>query len=601
DPDDYEPGRVDVEAAHERPEPAAEPVLLPDEAEDLHGADEKRDEHRQPGDGQVVVDLADRAGEGPVVGEVHEAPVGGVEQAHAGGEQDGQRQDRVERQPAADRRAGQHQQRDLGGGVEPEPEQDADRVDLPGGIHPARERAEDPVHQAALGQLLLEFLVVVGTPAHLPEHLENPGQHDQVERGDEVEEGSRHPGADDPGEAVQAGVLVADLGAHRADAEVQQHGEHEDHRGVTEGEEEADRQRPLALAHQLARGVVDRRDVVGVEGVPHAQGVGQDPGAEPEDLRGGDVIVPAYRGGQHRPAQDVQPDDRPRHPPGAGPFGRGERVPDSCQPAVRPGRQISHRGASRRWSARTVRAVPSLRSPRPGSWGRSPWRAWFAPCRPVMSGPDGGCLPGVRGAPFAAGCCWAAWSAFRSPNRCLYASLWGLRSSISKSANSGPSPSRRSFIAPSAIWRRSRRARPAWAAILGSSFGTRPTSAITARTSSLGMDRSNPAQLPPRPPDLSGDNSSPASPAYGSGCSRARRRSLAHTMNSPASTSTAQVPPRINMVTGSGLGLAAPAIRNTPKISTRRHLANRSWVKIPARFSMMISTGTSNASPKASI
>src|SRR5262249_17469694 len=58
--DHYEPGRVDVEAAHERPEPAAEPVLLPDEAEDLHGADEKRDEHRQPGDGQVVVDLADR-------------------------------------------------------------------------------------------------------------------------------------------------------------------------------------------------------------------------------------------------------------------------------------------------------------------------------------------------------------------------------------------------------------------------------------------------------------------------------------------------------------------------------------------------------------
>ena len=46
-------------------------------------------------------------------------------------------------------------------------------------------------------------------------------------------------------------------------------------------------------------------------------------------------------------------------------------------------------------------------------------------------------------------------------------------------------------------------------------------------------------------------------------------------MSSAASTSTAQVPPRISMVTGSGLGLAAPAIRNTPKISARRHLANR--------------------------
>ncbi len=55
------------------------------------------------------------------------------------------------------------------------------------------------------------------------------------------------------------------------------------------------------------------------------------------------------------------------------------------------------------------------------------------------------------------------------------------------------------------------------------------------------------------------------------------------------------------MVTGSGLGLAMPATRNTVKISTRRHLRNRSWVSTPARFSMTMSSGTSNASPKASI
>ena len=40
------------------------------------------------------------------------------------------------------------------------------------------------------------------------------------------------------------------------------------------------------------------------------------------------------------------------------------------------------------------------------------------------------------------------------------------------------------------------------------------------------------------------------------------------------------------MVTGSGLGLARPAIKNTVKISGRRHVRNRWWVKIPARFSM---------------
>jgi hypothetical protein len=72
--------------------------------------------------------------------------------------------------------------------------------------------------------------------------------------------------------------------------------------------------------------------------------------------------------------------------------------------------------------------------------------------------------PGVRGVPFGAawraGCCWAPWSAFRSPGRCLCMNRLGLRSSISKPANSGPSRSSRSFFAFSAILRRSRRARP---------------------------------------------------------------------------------------------------------------------------------------------
>src|SRR6266481_8148688 len=63
--DDHEAGFVDVEVAHERPEPAAEAVFLLDEAEDFDGAYEEGDEHRQAGDGQVVVDLPDGPGEGP--------------------------------------------------------------------------------------------------------------------------------------------------------------------------------------------------------------------------------------------------------------------------------------------------------------------------------------------------------------------------------------------------------------------------------------------------------------------------------------------------------------------------------------------------------
>src|SRR5262249_33803482 len=89
-----------------------------------------------------------------------------------------------------------------------------------------------------------------------------------------------------------------------------------------------------------------------------AEGVGEDAGADTEQLGPGDVVVPAGRGGQHRPARHVHPDDGRGHRPGPGPLGRGERVADSVQPAVRPSRQVSHRGTSRPGPARTARAAP---------------------------------------------------------------------------------------------------------------------------------------------------------------------------------------------------------------------------------------------------
>ena len=54
--------------------------------------------------------------------------------------------------------------------------------------------------------------------------------------------------------------------------------------GVAEGEEEPGAQRALAVGHQLAGGVVDGGDVIGVEGVPDAEGPGGEghPEAEAE-------------------------------------------------------------------------------------------------------------------------------------------------------------------------------------------------------------------------------------------------------------------------------------------------------------------------------
>ena len=55
--------------------------------------------------------------------------------------------------------------------------------------------------------------------------------------------------------------------------------EHHDGR-VAEREEQADGDRPFALLHQLARDIVDGRDVVGIDGVAQAECVGQECGAD---------------------------------------------------------------------------------------------------------------------------------------------------------------------------------------------------------------------------------------------------------------------------------------------------------------------------------
>ena len=49
---------------------------------------------------------------------------------------------------------------------------------------------------------------------------------------------------------------------------------------MTEREEQADRNRPLAGLHQLARHIVDGGDVIGIDRVAQAERVGEQRGAE---------------------------------------------------------------------------------------------------------------------------------------------------------------------------------------------------------------------------------------------------------------------------------------------------------------------------------
>jgi hypothetical protein len=74
-------------------------------------------------------------------------------------------------------------------------------------------------------------------------------------------------------------------------------------------------ERALAFAHQLAGAVVDRGDVVGVDGVPHAQRVGGDADADGERSGGPEAVAAGSDDHQQQEeAGDVEADDHRRHP-----------------------------------------------------------------------------------------------------------------------------------------------------------------------------------------------------------------------------------------------------------------------------------------------
>ena len=125
----------------------------------------------------------------------------------------------------------------------------------------------------------------------------------------------------------------ADLEIEGTDAEVQGDGQHEDDGGMAQREEEPDPERALTFVDQLAGGVVDGRDVVGVEGVAHAQREGQDAGAQTEQLRLRNMEVVADGHQQERPADDVEHQHGQRHAADPGPLAPGEPAAHRRQPA----------------------------------------------------------------------------------------------------------------------------------------------------------------------------------------------------------------------------------------------------------------------------
>ena len=335
---DHEVAReVEVDAGDRLPHGAVQVEPRAEDAQQLHRPDDERDHHRQCGDREVVEDLAHGPRERPAVGEVHERAVDRVQQRHPRGEQHGQAEDRVERQPGAGRARRQEQQGDLGRRVEAEPEQDAERVHLPRPRDGPGEAAVDAAHDAPGLELRLELGLVEGAGPHAAEDPGDAHEHTGVQRRDHVEEGARDRGPDEARDVVQRRRVVRHLPAQRAEPERAQQGQGEHDARVPEREEEADAQRPPALGHELARGVVDRRDVVGVEGVTHAQRVRGH--AEPEAehaLRAEAEVLRDDREQQQPEAEHVQPADRRGERARAAPLRAAHRPPPAAAVATCP-------------------------------------------------------------------------------------------------------------------------------------------------------------------------------------------------------------------------------------------------------------------------
>ena len=152
---------------------------------------------------------------------------------------------------------------------------------------------------------------------------------------------------------AELGVLVLHDVGDRPHAGDEQQARGEDDRGVAEGEPETGTDRRSALAHELAGGVVDRGDVVGVEGVPDAEHVGGQADADPEDAGA------AERGSRAaRRRRRARPSRRRAAAARRPPWRRSTAVRRRTRQAASAPAAISRTSASVHPSAGTTSAMP---------------------------------------------------------------------------------------------------------------------------------------------------------------------------------------------------------------------------------------------------
>jgi hypothetical protein len=205
---------------------------------------------------------------------------------------------------------------------------------------------------------------VTGRAAIAPPHV---AQDREVHACEHQQEGRRHRGAERAAEFAERVEALAQRERGQRDAE--RRGDHD--RRMAEREEQADRDRPPAVVHQLAGRDVDRRDVIGVHRM-----------TQPEPVRDG--------GGAEQQRMVAQHRERPNPDGDVG----GDQAGIQHQQAAQ-GRGRRHRGVS--FGRIERRLCHAKKSPGRGSKTRA--RARTKKARPDSDGLDGWQLAAQRRAP----------------------------------------------------------------------------------------------------------------------------------------------------------------------------------------------------------
>ena len=115
---------------------------------------------------------------------------------------------------------------------------------------------------------MLQPLPVVHSCSHPTKQPDDIEQDDEVQDSDQQQEDPGYSSPNQRTDVLHLPVAADDIGDHELCGDAEQQRDQEHDARVAQREEEPDPERLLPFLQQLTGGVVDRRDVVGIKGMP---------------------------------------------------------------------------------------------------------------------------------------------------------------------------------------------------------------------------------------------------------------------------------------------------------------------------------------------